>query len=484
MLDIRIVVVGLALLGGAAQVSAATEETLLCIRGQSFVPGREMLQTRKLKLRTEGAVLADLLLPVAQRGVREKIWPELARDEVKVAPFDEQLCGSEPAAELSVNVTDQDLVDIREGLSRGDNDNGRLNEVVRQAGAKAAPEKPFDKGTSLIIPRHDWVHLYFATSRDTTNSSRAADAFGKRRSDKLTYGAVDISIPADHRWAKLESPSVWKFEWDANPKRHVVMADGFQVLTEAGLKSELVRRAGAFNKPGVLLFIHGFNNSFEEAAQRAAQLTYDLAFPGPTILYSWPSNGDVISYMSDEEKAATAWRQMATVLEQLTSLGPDVPIYIVAHSMGNRVFTQGMAELLRRRPGADRVVKQVVLASPDIGEQEFRERWLFDLKSASPPRYTLYASNQDLPVAVSSWLHGERRLGSGGSSIAVFSGLDSIDASAITEEWFGLSHSYFGDNSTVMSDLFLVIHQGIEPAKRPRLSKASGAKGGYWEFKH
>ena len=47
----------------------------------------------------------------------------------------------------------------------------------------------------------------------------------------------------------------------------------------------------------------------------------------------------------------------------------------------------------------------------------------------------------------------------------------------------GLTHSYFGDNTTVMSDLFLVIHQGLEPARRPRLARAKGHRGDYWEFK-
>ena len=125
----------------------------------------------------------------------------------------------------------------------------------------------------------------------------------------------------------------------------------------------------------------------------------------------------------------------------------------------------------------------MVLASPDIGEEEFRQRWVYELNSANAPRFTLYASNQDVPVALSAWLHGEPRLGSGGTGIAVLPSLDSIDASAITKEWFGLSHSYFGDNETVMSDLFLVIHQGLEPSKRPRLMKAKGNRGEYWEFR-
>ncbi|WP_345944714.1 alpha/beta hydrolase [Variovorax sp. dw_954] len=126
---------------------------------------------------------------------------------------------------------------------------------------------------------------------------------------------------------------------------------------------------------------------------------------------------------------------------------------------------------------------QIVLASPDVGEEEFRQRWIYELKSTTAPRYTLYASRQDLPVALSSWLHGERRLGAGGKDISVMPPMDSVDASGITKEWFGLSHSYFGDNSTVMNDLFVLIHHNAAPSKRPRLRRVQGSQGDYWEFR-
>jgi esterase/lipase superfamily enzyme len=471
-----------ATLGILLSVSAAAEETMLCIRGQSFEPGRELLQTRQLKFRADGSPLGDLLLPLAKRSVREKIWPELTAEEVQINSFDASVCGREPTAELTVTVSEKDLDEIRTALSRGDGSPARLNDIARHSTAKAAPSKSAPINKAAGAKRYDWVRLYFVTNRKPTGQKKASSAFSTVSSDGLTFGAVDVSIPYDHRWAKLESPSVFRLEWDTDPKRHVKMADQFRVFPAGTLNKELVERAGAFNKPGVLLFIHGYNNSFTEASQRAAQLAYDLAFPGPTVLFSWPSNGDMLSYTRDEEKTRTAWRQMAEVLDQLTSLAPGVPVYVVAHSMGNRIFVQGLAELLRRRPGADRALRQVVLASPDIGEEEFRDRWRFELKSANPPRYTLYASDQDLPVGLSAWLHGEPRLGSGGGSINVLSGLDSIDASTITGEWFGLSHSYFGDNATVMSDLFLIIHHGLEPAKRPGLKKAQGSRGTYWEF--
>lgn len=469
----------LAALAGGAQA----EDQRLCIRGKSFEPGREFLQTRQLLLHIDGPAAGDLLAMLAARAVREKIWPDLKPDQIYTAPFDDALCGNEPVAELRLRYKPDDLVAIEVERSRGPGEQPRLTAVARAAAGQPAPPKRPPPGTAADARRHDWLRVYFATTRQPTGATRADKAFGGQRSDNVHFGAVDVSIPSDHRYANLESPSLLRLEWDADPKRHVLLAPSVETLPAATWKAELARRAGAFDKGGVLLFVHGYNNTFAEAAQRAGQFAYDLAFPGPTVLFSWPSNGEFVAYTRDEERARTAWRQMADVLDQLSRLGPGVPVYVVAHSMGNRVLTQGLAELLRRRPGADRAFRQVVLASPDIGEEEFRQRWIYELNSANPPRFTLYASQQDIPVAVSAWLHGEKRLGAGGPDITVLPPLDSIDASAITKEWFGLGHSYFGDNETVMSDLFLLIHRGLPPGQRPRLTKVKGSNGEYWEFK-
>lgn len=37
------------------------------------------------------------------------------------------------------------------------------------------------------------------------------------------------------------------------------------------------------------IFVHGYNVTFEDAAKRTAQISYDLAFDGAPIFYSWPS---------------------------------------------------------------------------------------------------------------------------------------------------------------------------------------------------
>lgn len=459
--------------------TTATAETL-CIQGRSFEPGREFMQTRRLQLDIEGPDPGEFKRLLAARGVREKLWPELQLDEIQVQPFEADLCGQEPLAELTLRTTPEDLAAIHMERGRGPADQPTADKLARGAQGQPAPAKLAPTGTPGAANRHEWFRLYYATTRQATGAAAAAQAYSNQRGEGLRYGQVAVTIPSDHRYARLESPSVFKLEWDNDPQRHITLRPDHQTLTAQDWKTELTRRAAAFNKPGVLLFIHGYNTSFEDAARRAAQLAYDLAFPGPTVLFSWPSDGDFLGYFSDEDEARVVWRQMAQVLDALSHLAPGVPVYVVAHSMGNRILTQGLAELFNQRPDADRAFKQVVLAAPDIGREEFKQRWLWDLKSANAPRYTLYASGEDLPVRLSAWLHGEPRLGRGGADITVLPGLDSIDATGVTREWFGLDHSYFGDNATLMSDLYLLINRGLGPEERPRLKPSVNYD--YWEF--
>ncbi|CAK0771235.1 hypothetical protein CVIRNUC_003847 [Coccomyxa viridis] len=51
----------------------------------------------------------------------------------------------------------------------------------------------------------------------------------------------------------------------------------------------------------VLLFVHGYNTSFEDAIKKAAEVKADMPWEGPIVAFSWPSYGDVIDYTGDED---------------------------------------------------------------------------------------------------------------------------------------------------------------------------------------
>lgn len=54
------------------------------------------------------------------------------------------------------------------------------------------------------------------------------------------------------------------------------------------------------------IFVHGFNNSFEDAARRTAQIAFDVKFDGVPLFYSWPSKGKALDYVYDTNNADQA----------------------------------------------------------------------------------------------------------------------------------------------------------------------------------
>ena len=89
-------------------------------------------------------------------------------------------------------------------------------------------------------------------------------------------------------------------------------------------------------------------------------------------------------------------------------------------------------------------------------------------------------SDHDLALASSQFMQGGRRMGFGGTDLYESFGLDSIDASDVTSEFFSLGHSYFGDKATVLGDLFYLIRNGLPPEKRPNLHRIPGR--GAWRI--
>lgn len=57
-----------------------------------------------------------------------------------------------------------------------------------------------------------------------------------------------------------------------------------------------------------VVFIHGYNVSFDQAALRCAQLGADLGLPGITAFFSWRSRGTLRGYIEDEASIEAAER--------------------------------------------------------------------------------------------------------------------------------------------------------------------------------
>lgn len=467
--------------GGAS--AAGTTSWELCARGIGSQP--PFTQTLRVQLTLAGATLdTELVKPFAAQLIRATLWPGRA-EQVYVELYDEAECAAAlgDRAELRAEVSDADVAAARAALGRGEEDFSVVAEVATRTRTRV------DATSRSAELQKQWLRIYYATNRqrrggaDAAVATATATAFGNEPVDELSLGALEVAVINQNAMRDVQSTAVLRLE-------RATSVDDFQVATTLrplslpAWRAELRQRAARFEQPGVLLFIHGYNVSFVGAAQRAAQLAYDLAFPGPTVFFSWPSDASTIRYLQDGRDARASRHQAARLLGEVAGLLPNGPVYIVAHSMGNRVLSEGLMQLLEDDPAKRRALREVVMAAPDLDQDDFRQNIAsrIGIGAASGPRFTLYASAHDLALSMSQALQGGQRLGHGGEALYVQRGLDSVDATAITKEFFALNHSYFGDKTTVLADLFHLIRQRVPATKRPNLKPLPLPAGPAWAF--
>jgi pimeloyl-ACP methyl ester carboxylesterase len=230
----------------------------------------------------------------------------------------------------------------------------------------------------------------------------------------------------------------------------------------------------------LFIFVHGFNNTFEDAARRAAQMVYDLDFDGTPILYSWPSQGSATAYAVDEAAVGISGRKMADFLETVVAQSGAERIHLLAHSMGNRALIEALQTYLAKRAPEKRqhIFGQIVFTAPDVDRDYFTDA--IDSLRGAAERVTLYASVNDYALRTSQYVHGAPRAGTAGDVIIRLPGLDTIDMSAVPAD--ALGHSYFAANSGAIYDIFRILWRGDPPQQRCGMSdrKGSGTLTVWW----
>ena len=340
-------------------------------------------------------------------------------------------------------------------------------------GARSAPPKADGGDRNYAV-----VRTFYATDRRRTAAASPREMYGADRGE-LAYGTVDVSIPRKHTPGELESPSIWRLEFREDPERHVVLLAA-AALPREDYFAELGRSVAAAKRPSAFVFVHGYNTSFEDAARRTAQISYDVGFEGVPVFYSWPSQGSTAGYARDEESIQLTVPNLRRFLEDFFDRSAAQDIYLVAHSMGNRALTVALAQLIESRPQARARLREVILSAPDINVEIFKEQIYPALAKAGRP-ITLYASSEDVALAASKQFHGYARLGDSRPEPVRLKGMETIDATGVDVSF--LAHTYFAESSPVLADIRSLIRNGVRAARRAGLHAVNSGPLPYWAFK-
>jgi esterase/lipase superfamily enzyme len=281
------------------------------------------------------------------------------------------------------------------------------------------------------------VRVWYATNR--TRLLGTMPTFGTDPAAAMSYGYADVGIPRDHRMGEIEAPSIWRLEFSEDPVKHVTVLS-LEDEREADFLTQVGKRSNQSAARQMLVFVHGFNEAFDAAIKRTAQIAYDLAFDGPAIAFSWPSQGRLtpLDYTKDERNADVSAAALSAFLMRLRGTSDRVTIHVIAHSMGNRVLTRALETASAGFENGTKL-KDLVLMAPDVDAALFRQA--AGKVAATAERVTLYASSQDLALKAAHRVSGYTRAGEGGPDVLVVPGIDTVDASSVETSAFGLGHS-------------------------------------------
>ena len=343
-----------------------------------------------------------------------------------------------------------------------------------------------DDGLRPRAPSSAYVQtVFYGTNRRPQRSSDPRGLYSGERSraGQLRYGVCEVSIPLRaHKPGSLETPFL-DLEYLADERQHILLKS-VEPMDKARFFRDLrakLHSAEVSNDPraDAMVFIPGFNTTFEGVARRTAQMSYDLGFSGAPIMFSWPSDGSFLGYLSDREDIEWSVPHIERFLTEILEEGSPRRLHLIAHSMGNEGLLRALTLIATRRdPDAPPLFENVILAAPDFDAQIFVEQTAPQVRGLSR-RWTVYVSDNDGALNVSSRVRNAKRLG---LPITLAAGVDTVDATGVEVTPWSVPefHSYYATKQLVIVDLIGVLG-GLDPANRRLLSVMSGGLP-YWSF--
>ena len=295
----------------------------------------------------------------------------------------------------------------------------------------------FDASSLSVDPT-----LLVATTRKPVNGGRAKPWFGPERASTMIVARAKLVPPGDSR---LSLAAVGLADWRIDRVEQV-----------SGEVSDLLAQAGGGGD--VLIYVHGFKQTFETAVLDAAHLSDAIKFRGRTMAFSWPSKAGLFDYAYDRDSAVFSRDDFEHLLSSIVSAPGASRVHIIAHSMGTMLALESLRQLYARY--GDTVtgrIGAVVFAAPDIDMDVFSSAIGRIVPLAG--KITVVTSTNDRALALSGGIAGGMtRVGAAEKAAIERLGVRVIDAS--DAGWGIINHDLFLWNAEVLK----VIRRSIDTA--------------------
>lgn len=289
------------------------------------------------------------------------------------------------------------------------------------------------------------VDMLVATTREP--SGDPATLFNGERSPVPSLTHLSVSLPPSRKSGTVQ----WPKSLPPNPATDFAVTNVQQIATVDEGRAWFKQHV---NGGHALVFIHGFNNKYEDSVFRLAQIVHDSGMQATPVLFTWPSRAEITAYQYDKESTNYSRTALEQALRTLAA-DPNVKdITVMAHSMGTWLAMESLRQMGIRDGHVNSKIHNVILASPDIDIQVFAKQYV---EMGEPrPKFTIFVSQDDKALAVSSFITGKvSRLGAINPAEEPYrsklekAGITAVDLTTLDTE-DSLSHGKFAESPAIV----------------------------------
>lgn len=358
---------------------------------------------------------------------------------------------------------------------------------------------PAEQGTSSKI--------YYVTDREPHIHAEGLVGYDKGRSASMVFGEATLAYDEDLSWDELaeysgvqagrpklkveidtldeidrfpETPLVFNI----TPTGPVVDPDEKRNYNQSIsiMRNTIASRLKLADHKDVILYVHGFNNSFEDAVYDLNDVWHFTGRHGVPIAYTWPSgSGNLFGYFTDRESGEYTVYHLKETLRILSSMPEVENIHILAHSRGTDITTTALRELVietraaGKNPLKSLKVKNLIMAAPDLDYGVVTQRLIAEKFGPAMGQITIYMNQSDSALGVAQTLMKGIRFGKLSANkqsekeAAIFQNIRNVSFVNVEGVKGLLGHGYFKDHPGALSDIVTVIKTSAKPgsAERP-----------------
>lgn len=356
------------------------------------------------------------------------------------------------------------------------------------------------------VHRTPSAELLYVTDRQQASSGQDALSYGNKRSSSMAFGRLIIEFGEGLTWKGLVKASSSAEREEAislkptAPEEIVrfpdtplpfsfkggtikILPDSEAVYQKAvvTLQATLQRRLAAIKDKEIILFVHGFNTDFTEAALSMAELWHFTGRLGVPLFYSWPAaSGGPFGYFTDRESGEFSIYHLKETLRILAAMPELERIHIIAHSRGTDITTTALRELViearaaGHEPRTALKIENLILAAPDLDFGVVRQRLMAEKFGPAIGQITVYMNPSDEALGLSQYLMSGLRFGKLAHNDLeeidrkIFSRMRNVNFIDVEGISSFIGHGYYREHPGVLSDIAIVVREHLRPGEKGR----------------